>query len=100
MMRDITTALAVVGLLACMWFVTAYWWTTGGDWRRTAAGRHLMAFTANLGVLLALIVLARLWPTYPGREPIVLVAFAGLVVQLVRRCVLLHTAQREPAARR
>lgn len=101
-MRDLTTGLAVVGALACWYFVAAYWATTGGDWARNPAGRHVMVFTANLGLLLLLIVTARVWPDYPGRQVITLAAFAALVGQVIWRCVLLHRAQhvREPARRR
>lgn len=99
---NLTTLLAVVGLLACGWFVVAYQVTTGGDWRHSAAGRHLMTFTATLGLLFGLIMLGRAWPDYPGRSVVVPLALAALVVLLVRRCVLLHTAQhpREPSGRR
>lgn len=61
-----------------------------------------MLFTADLGLLLTLIVAARIWPNYPGRATFTLLLFAGLVVQVVWRCVLLHRAQheeRKPAAR-
>lgn len=98
-MRHIGTALAVVGGLASVYFVVAYQVTTGGDWRHSAAGRHLMQFTANLGVLFALIVAARLWPGYPGRDAVSLLVFGALVAQVVQRCVLLHRAQ-HPAADR
>lgn len=90
-----STGLSVVGALACWYFVAVYWWKTGGDWMRTWAGRHVMQFTANLGVLLTLIVAARLWPRYAGRDVIVLVVFAALVAQIVWRCVLLHRAQHQ-----
>lgn len=101
-MREAGTALAAVGALASLYFVIAYQVTTGGDWRRSPAGRHLMAFTGNLGALLLLIVAARIWPDYPGRQVITLVMFASLVCQVVWRIVLLHRAQhvREPAGRR
>ncbi|MFI6228868.1 hypothetical protein ACIBCR_16315 [Micromonospora echinospora] len=92
-MKDLTTALAVVGAAACWYFVAVYWWTTRGDWAYNRAGRHVMVFTANLGVLMTLAALARVWPDYPGREAVVLVAFASLVAQVVHRCVLLHDAQ-------
>lgn len=99
-MRYLTTAIAVTGAVACWYFVIAYWWTTRGDWARNSGGRHVMLFTADLGVLMTLIALARIWPTYPGRDVIVMIAFGGLVVQVVYRCVLLHRVQHEPAERR
>ncbi|MFI1197682.1 hypothetical protein ACH4T9_31100 [Micromonospora sp. NPDC020750] len=102
-MREAGTVLAAVGCLACLYFVAAYQRFTAGDWRRNAGGRHLMEFTGTLGVLLGLIVLARFWPDYPGRDLLTLVVFAALVGQVVWRIVLLHRAQdhdREPADRR
>ncbi|WFE45292.1 hypothetical protein [Verrucosispora sp. WMMD1129] len=101
-MRHASTVLAMVGFVACLYFVAAYQWLTGGDWRHNPAGRHLMEFTGTLGVLLGLIVAARLWPDYPGRDTITLVVFGLLVAQVVWRSVLLHRAQddREPTGRR
>ena len=100
-MMTLTTVLAVAGAGGCWYFVGAYHWLTGGDWRRTAAGRHLMAFTATLGALLTWIIVARVWPDWPARRVVSLLLFAALVGQVVWRCVLLHRAQheREPARR-
>ncbi|SBT64206.1 hypothetical protein GA0070622_1176 [Micromonospora sediminicola] len=99
-MNDLNTVLAGIGAAACWYFVVAFWVTTGGDWRHNPGGRHVMQFTANLGLLMTLIVLARVWPQYPGRAAVTLVAFAALVAQVVWRCVLLHRAQHAPAERR
>lgn len=92
-MRNIGTILAALGAVGCWYFVAAYWATTGGDWHRTPAGRHIMQFTANLGVLFTLIVAARIWPEYPGRDVVTLVSFAALVAQIWWRIVLMHRAQ-------
>lgn len=102
-MREAGTVLAGVGFLACLYFVLAYQRFTGGDWRNNPGGRHLMEFTGTLGLLLGLIVLARFWPTYPGRDETTLVVFGLLVCQVLWRIVLLHRAQaadRETAGRR
>jgi uncharacterized membrane protein HdeD (DUF308 family) len=102
-MRDAGTVLAAAGMFACLYFVAAYQRFTAGDWRRNPGGRHLMEFTGTLGVLLGLIVLARFWPDYPGRDVITLVVFGALVGQVVWRIVLLHRAQdhdRELTSRR
>lgn len=101
-MRDASTALAAVGFFGCLYFVAAYHVTTGGDWRKNAGGRHVMEFTFNLGILLGLIVLARFWPDYPGRNLLTMLVFGALVWQVGWRIVLLHRAQdrdREPADR-
>ena len=92
-MTTLTTVLAVLGAAGCWYFVAAYHWLTGGDWRRTAAGRHLMAFTATLGALLSWIVVVRVWPDLPGRRLVSLGLFAALVVLIYHRAVLLHRAQ-------
>lgn len=99
-MREFTTVVAALGTVGCWYFVGAYWVTTRGDWHRTPAGRHVMQFTANLGFLLTLIVVARVWPDYPGRAGITMVSFSALVVQVWWRCVLLHRAQHQPASER
>ncbi|QLQ38004.1 putative phage holin [Micromonospora robiginosa] len=97
-MKDLNTVLAVIGAVACWYFVVAFWVTTRGDWRHNPGGRHLMQFTANLGVLMSLIVAARIWPDYPGRTTATFVTFAALVGQVVWRCVLLHRAQHDRQA--
>ena len=102
-LADLNTALAVVGAAACWWFVVAYHVRSGGDWAHNRGGRHVMWVTANLGLLMALIVLARVWPDYPGRQVVTFLAFAWLVLQLVRRLMLLYTEQhddRKSAGRR
>lgn len=100
-MRNAGTVLAVIGCMACLYFVVVYHVTTSGDWWHSAAGRHLMQFTANLGLLFGLIVGARVWPDYPGRDEVTLLLFASLVGQVVWRSVLLHRVQHEdePAGR-
>lgn len=94
-MRDVATALTVLGALACLYFVVRYHVTTGGDWRHNPGGRHLMFFTANMGLLFLLIVAARLWPDYPGRLVVTALFYAALVGQIIWRCVLLHRAQHQ-----
>lgn len=96
-MRDFGTALTVTGAAACWYFVIGYHLLSGGGWRRSAAGRHLMQLSGGLGVLMTLIVAARVWPGYPGRPWVTLGVFAYVVVQMIWRCVLLHRAQRSDA---
>lgn len=93
-MRNVSTALTVLGAAACWYFAIAYWAFTRGGWRHTPAGRHVMGLSAALGALLTLIAVARLWPDFPGRAWVTLGLFAVLVAQLVWQCVLLHRAQR------
>jgi hypothetical protein len=94
-MRHIGTVLAAIGGVGCWYFVVSYWALTRGDFRLTPEGRHIMQFTANLGVLFSLIVAARIWPDYPGRDAVTLVAFALLVGQIWWRIVLMHRAQHD-----
>lgn len=93
-MKDLGTALTLIGAGACWYFVIAYHVATGGDWRHSPAGRHLMQLSGGLGLLMTLILAARVWPTYPGRPWVTLAVFAYVVIQMVWRCVLLHRAQR------
>lgn len=92
-MKDLITALAVLGTLAAWRFVIVWWWRTRGDWARNPGGRHVMQLTAYLGVLITLIVVARIWPEYPGRSVVTAVFFALLVGQLVWRNVLMDREQ-------
>lgn len=94
-MRIASTVLAVAGFAASLYFVIAYHWSTRGDWWRNPGGRHVMEFTVNLGLLFGLIVAARLWGDYPGRDEVTLVLFAWLVGQVVWRSVLMHRMQRD-----
>ena len=93
------TVLSVLGAVGCWYFVVAYWALTRGDWHRSAVGRHLMQFMANLAVLFSLIVLARLLGDYPGRPVITTSAYAVFVAQIYWRIVLMHRAQRRKPAR-
>lgn len=92
-MRHMGTVLAALGAAGCWFFCAAYWWKTRGDWTRTPVGWHLMLFTADLGLLLSLAVVGRVWPDYPGRTAVTNVFFAFLVVQIYWRIVLLYRAQ-------
>lgn len=98
-MRIVSTVLAVAGFAASLYFVVAFHVSTGGDWRHNPGGRHLMEFTINLGLLFGLIVAARLWHDYPGRDQITLLLFAWLVGQVVWRSVLMHREQRAQRGR-
>jgi hypothetical protein len=93
-----TTGLAGVCAASCWYFVVAFHVLTGGDWRHNPGGRHLMAFTANLGALCTLVVVNRSLGPYPAQRYISLGMFAGLVVQVLWRCVLLHRTQRAESA--
>lgn len=99
MIRLAADLLATAGAVGCWWFVISYQVLTGGDWRRTAVGRHLFSFTANLGMILTLITVARFWPAYPGRQLIVVFTFGVLVGQVWYRVILLYRAQREQVPR-
>lgn len=72
-------------------FLVAYAFGTDGQWRHTAVGRHLMAFSVAV-TLLALVALTQnLW----GPAPIWvwLLGFIGLGVEGTRRVLLLFKIQ-------
>lgn len=92
-MKNFITALAVIGAAAAWRFVVVFWWRTRGDWARNPGGRHVMQMTAYMGLLLTLIVIARIWPDYPGRSAVTGVVFALLIGQLVWRNVLMDREQ-------
>lgn len=93
-MTDITTALMIAALAACITFVTVYW--TTAPWWRSEWGRHTMAFVASLGLLVGLILTYRVFGDYPGRRQLLLVSFAALTLLLWQRVYLVIRAQRPP----
>ena len=83
----------VIAVAASGWFVIRFHVLTCGDWRRSVMGRHVMAFTAVIGGLLALTLLRILLGDYPGRRQLVAFGFVVFTVILVHRVVLLEREQ-------
>lgn len=90
------TVAAGVGAAAAWHFVVVY---STHPWRLWAEGRHLMQFTAGLGLVLTLVVLfAFVRPVEPTPAPLGLLRlgiFAWLALMLVWRVRLLLNATRE-----
>jgi hypothetical protein len=87
-------AVAVLGLL---YFVIRYAVSTGGDWVRTAEGRHLMTFRGSLAAWAILGVINNFWLSYPGRDAIRVVIVGLFSLATLHGDALLERAQ---AARR
>ena len=54
-------AMALVGLLSSLTFLTGYHLKTGGSWRYYAMGRHLVQFIASLAVVFGTLCVSLLW---------------------------------------
>jgi hypothetical protein len=93
-------ASALIGVAAAV-FVAAY--AVLAPWRRSEMGRHVMAFSAAVGLLGVYTVLVVVWPHGVAATVLrvirvaLLVTLAGLLVQRTR---LLVRAQRGGIARR
>lgn len=90
----IFTITAGIAFLASAAFVVRFHVTTGGDWRRTRMGRHVMAFMAVICGLLAFTVARVLFGDYPGRQVLLAAGFVLFAAVLVQRVVLLEREQR------
>lgn len=93
-LRLYTLALLVVCTVGCWAFVVLYhrayrWWTND-------FGRHLVAFSACLGLFLTYYLVLAFWPEMPARVGIRTGLFTLLTVVVVWRLVLfgrVHLAQ-------
>ena|SRR5215475_15733057 len=54
--------------LAAWAFIIQYHWKTHGDWRRSAVGWHVMAFTLVDAMIFSLLVILDLVPAMAGRR--------------------------------
>jgi cytochrome bd-type quinol oxidase subunit 2 len=93
----IGNTLVVISVALCWIFVVLYHALTGGTWRRSAAGRHLMVSMATFGTVLT--STAPRVGAGPGLDAtwfqiVRVVVFAGVPVVFAWRIVLLIRAQR------
>jgi hypothetical protein len=86
-----------VALFGLVYFCVRYAISTGGDWRRTAEGRHLMLFRGSLALFMLMGVANNVWPAYPGRDAIRVLIIGVFALAVVHGDALLERAQ---AARR
>lgn len=89
-----TTLLLAAAALPASLFVVVYHWKTGGAWRRSEMGRHVMSLMAVLALLLDFSVGIRIFGR-PGWIGVVAVVLYSCVVLLMwQRLYLLVKAQR------
>lgn len=101
MIRLFGNTLVVLSAALCWVFVVAYHRLTGGAWRRSEAGRHLMATKAVLGVVLTLAVVRLFGVEAAWFDVLRTVVFAGVPVVFAWRIAILVRAQfREKEPRR
>jgi|SRR5690349_1079979 len=93
-LRDIFEAEYFVLTAGFIVFTVGYTWLTRGDWRRTAAGRILIALSASCSIILSLSILRIFLPEEPWRIYASAIALAALVVVVVALNALLFTRQR------
>jgi hypothetical protein len=86
-----------IALLGLLYFVVRYAVSTGGDWLRTAEGRHLMFFRGSLAAWAILGVINNFWLAYPGRDAVRIVIVGLFSLATLHGDALLERAQ---AARR
>lgn len=93
MITHIGTGLVVLSAVLAWAFCLLYHFTA--PWRASAAGRHIMTFTATLAVVLTLWSVGALTPATKGTwwEITRLVAFGGIPLMLARRIHLLWRLQ-------
>lgn len=93
-----------VAFFGLLYFVIRYALSTESDWRKSAAGRHMMFFRSALAVFMAMGVVNNFFLDYPGRDAVRIVvigAFAAAVIQgdrLLNRAQAEHHAALERAA--
>lgn len=90
----VVASLAAVAFLGLVYFVVRYAVSTEGDWRRTAAGRHMMFFRGSLAVFMAMAAVHGFVPDYPGRDIVRIVVVASFALAALQGDLLLETSQR------
>jgi Kef-type K+ transport system membrane component KefB len=93
--RDIYLLEFVAMFLVWLIVTVVYHFTTGGAWRRTSAGRLLMADSVLFVWVTALILAGILFHNYPGRILVGIVSYALFVATGVWRLRLIVKAQSE-----
>lgn len=90
----IVTVEFVVGLLLFLAFAVGYHFSTGGQWRHSPEGRHMMSLSLSLVAVGALAVINNIFPEYPGRDLPRIAVYAWFAHGGVMRILLLFRAQR------
>jgi uncharacterized membrane protein YedE/YeeE len=90
---------AAICLAAALWFVCRFHFLTGGAWRRTPMGRHVMAFMAVIAGILGFTLARQIFGDYPGRLYFLAGGFVLFAIVLVQRTVLLEREQHRNPSR-
>jgi len=75
-----------VGWFSVWAFVGLYGWLR--PWYQSELGRHVIAFSASVGLFFTLYLILAIWPEFPGRSIIRLVLLVLLVSVCVWRLVI------------
>ncbi len=84
----------LVALLGLIYFVVRYAVSTEGDWRRSAAGRHLMFFRGSLAVFMGMGALHNLVDDYHGKDAVRVIVIGAFALATLQGDRLLEQAQR------
>lgn len=94
MIRLLGDTLVVLSAILCWVFVVAYHRLTGGAWRRSEAGRHLMAMKTVFGLVLTLAVVRLAGLDSVWFALLRTITFLGVPIVLIWRLAMLVRAQR------
>lgn len=85
----------VLGVSAATLFVFVVWYGRTSPWEDSPAGRHIMANSATLLVLLVLLILEFTWEAMPVRDAARLVVALFVLASCIDRVMLLSRVRRE-----
>lgn len=102
MSSKVITFVAIFAAMFAVWLTFSIYYavSTGGQWRRTPEGRHLMSLAVVFVWNTALILLNVVLGQYPGRFVVQVVSYSAFVLVGIQRIVLLVRAQRACRLRR
>jgi len=80
-----------LGIVACLAFISGYWWVTRGAWIHEEPGRFMMAYTGTVLFLLLIVIGMPL----PLRRYLATVLYAMFVATLWWPLRMLWIAQRD-----
>lgn len=80
-------AVTAIGLLGCITFVPVYWTRSKGSWRKTDAGRFLIAIFSTIGLLLSYVMFGLIYfditeHPWTGGKWITLVVYAAFAAEM------------------
>lgn len=93
MIHAVGNVLIFVSTAEVLAFLVLYHLSTGGDWRHSATGRHLMAYSAAIAAVLVLSTVRIVAGDSPWFQSLRTIVFAGIPVVFGWRLWLLRVAQ-------